>query len=200
MTATATNSISALEYFNVLSPDVAILDVDLGDRTGGIALAVQLRRKKPKLGILFCTHVLDHRLIRAPISLARTSIFLKKTGVTKVEHIENAILEAYRLAKSPDEYSQSLYPTPTLLEVRRDFAHLLKIDFELLEMVAQGKSNKEIARARGTTIKSCENSISRLAKKLEVPFLPEINQRVVLTRRYFELLGKLGEPTEPKNS
>jgi DNA-binding NarL/FixJ family response regulator len=51
-------------------------------------------------------------------------------------------------------------------------------------------SNKQIAEEKKITVKSCENAISRLAKKLEVPRDESTNQRVKLTKIYIELSGK----------
>ena len=50
--------------------------------------------------------------------------------------------------------------------------------------------NKNIAKARGITTKSCENAIARLAKKVNIQATENNNQRVLLTRKYFELSGK----------
>jgi DNA-binding NarL/FixJ family response regulator len=63
-------------------------------------------------------------------------------------------------------------------------------DIQLLELISQGFSNKQIAEIKKITIKSCENAISRLAKKLDVPRDPSINQRVTLSKIYGELSGK----------
>ena len=57
-------------------------------------------------------------------------------------------------------------------------------------MVASGVTNKNIAKERGITTKSCENAIARLAKKVNIQATENNNQRVLLTRKYFELSGK----------
>jgi DNA-binding NarL/FixJ family response regulator len=60
----------------------------------------------------------------------------------------------------------------------------------LLELISQGLSNKQIAEEKGITVKSCENAIARLAKKLEVPRDEKINQRVTLSKMYLKFSGK----------
>ena len=47
---------------------------------------------------------------------------------------------------------------------------LTPAEVELLRYIAEGLSNREIARIKGVKIKSCENAISRVAKKLERNF------------------------------
>jgi DNA-binding NarL/FixJ family response regulator len=57
--------------------------------------------------------------------------------------------------------------------------------------MTEGLSNKEIAAKKNIALKSCENAIARLAKKLEIPFVPETNQRVMLVRYYLKHMGKI---------
>jgi DNA-binding NarL/FixJ family response regulator len=56
--------------------------------------------------------------------------------------------------------------------------------------ISKGYSNVKIAKILKIESKSCENAISRLLKKLEIPPDKEINQRVLITQKYFELTGR----------
>jgi len=57
-------------------------------------------------------------------------------------------------------------------------------EIELLRYIAEGLSNREIARLKGVKIKSCENAISRVAKKLDIRQSPATNQRVLLAKEF----------------
>jgi DNA-binding CsgD family transcriptional regulator len=63
-------------------------------------------------------------------------------------------------------------------------------DIELLKLLSDGLSNKQIAEIKSITTKSCENAIARLAKKLKVLNTPETNQRVLMAKEYLKLSGK----------
>jgi DNA-binding NarL/FixJ family response regulator len=63
--------------------------------------------------------------------------------------------------------------------------------YELIRLIAEGLSNKEIASRKVVTIKSAENSIARLAKKLKIQDLTANSQRVLIAKKYFELIGKV---------
>ncbi len=65
--------------------------------------------------------------------------------------------------------------------------NLSQTERELLQYISAGLSNREIARVRNIQIKSCENAISRLAKKLDIPFSPETNQRVLLAKAFEQI-------------
>jgi len=185
---TATEAPAAIEYFNRIKPDVVILDIDLGPGPTGVDLAVHMRSKSPMLGVLFCTSIDDKRLVSAPARLLESSFYLPKQNITKIEMIESAIRESIRLVRSPEGASLDIY---RLNEAKSKLASISDSDLQLLKLVASGLSNKEIAFDKGIALKSCENAIARLAKKLDIPFTIDTNQRVLLTRKYFEYMGKI---------
>jgi DNA-binding NarL/FixJ family response regulator len=67
---------------------------------------------------------------------------------------------------------------------------LSPVELELLAFMADGLSNREIARVKGVKIKSCENAISRIAKKLDIRQSPATNQRVLLVRKFLSIQGE----------
>jgi DNA-binding NarL/FixJ family response regulator len=165
---------------------VLITEVDLHTGlkgTTGVDLADHLRSIFPMLGIVFCTSLRDKSLVSAPPRLLETSYFLPKSKITKMNMIELAIKESIRLIRSPETPTHDIY----LINIESQAnLGLTKADVLLLAHIAHGLSNKEIALNKGIALKSCENAIARLAKKMEIPFLPETNQRVMLVREYFK--------------
>jgi len=188
---TATESATAIEYFGRVKPDVLFTEIDLGngpDGTTGIDLAVHLRSSFPMLGIVFCSSILSKNMISAPPRLLETAYFLPKSRITKMDIIELAIKESVRLIRSPETPSHDIFQINGDAEEKLNLA---KSDLALLSLIAHGLSNKQIAQKKGIALKSCENAIARLAKKLDVPFTPETNQRVMLVRTYFRQMGRI---------
>ena len=179
-----TNVVTAMESFKQNQPDVAILDIDLGAGPTGIDLANKIRKINHRVGIVFCTSYKDIRFIKNESHYYPPhTVLLKKSDIVNLDKVSNAIHEALELVRDadetkPDQLSEKFYKNLTTLEI------------ELLAMVASGVSNKNIAKERGISTKSCENAIARLAKKLDIPATENNNQRVLLTRKYFELSGK----------
>jgi len=179
-----TNVVSAMESFKKDQPDVAILDIDLGAGPTGIDLANKIRKINHRVAIVFCTSYKDLRFIKNESHYYPPhTVLLKKSDIVNLNKVSNAIHEALELVRDadetkPDQLSEKFYKNLTNLEI------------ELLAMVASGVSNKNIAKERGISTKSCENAIARLAKKLDIPATENNNQRVLLTRKYFELSGK----------
>ena len=179
-----TNVVSAMESFKKNQPDVAIIDIDLGAGPTGIDLANKIRKINHRVAIVFCTSYKDIRFIKNESHYYPPhTVLLKKSDIVNIDRFSNTIHEALELVRDADEtksdqLSEKFYKNLTTLEI------------ELLAMVASGVSNKNIAKERGISTKSCENAIARLAKKLDVPATENNNQRVLLTRKYFELSGK----------
>jgi len=180
---TATDAKTALEYATKIKPDAAILDISLGAGPSGIDLANKLRAQYPRIGIILCTAFSDPRFSKTPTRLLSTCSYLPKQSVTKMDHLIEKITESIALAQDPESEVKAKATSMYL-------QNLSHADIELLELIANGLSNKQIAIEKNITTKSCENAISRLAKKLKVPSAPETNQRVLLAREYRRLAGK----------
>jgi DNA-binding NarL/FixJ family response regulator len=180
---TASNAATGYSYFEKITPDVAILDIFLGAGPSGVDLATKMRIRQPNLAILFCTSFADPRFARTSSRLLSRCAYLPKQSITKMDQLTEQIAEAQRLVRFPEEEAQRLV-------VPSELSSLSNGDIELLELISAGFSNKEIAAKREITVKSCENAIARLAKKLDVPHNTETNQRVILAKKYISLSGK----------
>ena len=180
----ASDAQSAMQYFDKARPDVVILDIDLGAGPSGIDLANKMRQISGRIAIVFCTSFKDMRFIQGDyLKYPLHTVVLKKADVVNMEKFSNAINEAVELIRKsdeskPDQLHEKYYKDLTALEI------------ELLTLIAGGHSNKQVAAEKGISLKSCENAIARLAKKLEIPATEQSNQRVLLTRKYMELSGK----------
>ena len=180
----ASDAQSAMQYFDKARPDVVILDIDLGAGPSGIDLANKMRQISGRIAIVFCTSFKDMRFIQGDyLKYPLHTVVLKKADVVNIEKFSNAINEAVELIRKsdeskPDQLHEKYYKDLTALEI------------ELLTLIAGGHSNKQVAAEKGISLKSCENAIARLAKKLEIPAAEQSNQRVLLTRKYMELSGK----------
>jgi len=180
----ASDAQSAMQYFDKARPDVVILDIDLGAGPSGIDLANKMRQISGRIAIVFCTSFKDMRFIQGDyLKYPLHTVVLKKADVVNMEKYSNAINEAVELIREsdesrPDQLHEKYYKDLTALEI------------ELLTLIAGGHSNKQVAAEKGISLKSCENAIARLAKKLEIPANEQSNQRVLLTRKYMELSGK----------
>ena len=160
-------------------PDVALIDLDLGKGPTGLDLSVALRKNLPEIGIVFLTSYKDPRLLRSSLpELPAGSIFLVKQDTNNPDFLVKKINEAAEQKNRVNESNRNL---------ESDFTDS---QIETLKLLAEGLSNSEIAKKRFVTEKAIEVTIARLAKKFDVPYDAASNQRVVLAKKVFSMMGK----------
>lgn len=171
----------AMQKFRSFKPDVSLIDIELRQGPTGVDVSHAMRKLDPNVGIVFLTSLADPRLVDSRLpELPEGSIYLRKNSIKNLSEV----IEALELAISKDLKS---------IKAKTDesFLDLSKAQFEIIRLIAQGHSNLEISKIRVTTVKSTENAISRLAKKLGITNSTTASQRVLLARKYTELTGKL---------
>lgn len=169
----------AFQYAQKLKPATALIDLDLGDGPTGIDLAHALRRINQKIGIVLLTSYEDPRLHRPNLpDLPQGARYLVKQNISTqnllVAAIKNSINSPLGLIKEEDNR----------------LTEFTDVQIETLRLVAQGLSNSEIAKIRFVTEKTVEQTITRLAKQLNISQTPNVNSRVQLARTYFSKTGK----------
>jgi DNA-binding NarL/FixJ family response regulator len=171
----------AMQKFRNFKPDVSLIDIELRQGPTGVDVSHAMRKLNPNVGIVFLTSLADPRLVDSRLpELPEGSIYLRKNSVKNLSEVT----EALELAISGDLKTIKS-------KTADDFLDLTKAQFEIIRLIAQGHSNLEISKIRVTTVKSTENAISRLAKKLGINNSTTASQRVLLARKYTELIGKV---------
>jgi DNA-binding NarL/FixJ family response regulator len=174
----------AMKTLRETNPDCALIDIELGTGPNGIDIARAFRKLKPSIGIVFLTSIVDPRLIDLKgLELPEGSIYLSKSFVSDTSEISESLHESMRLAKDKS--------SPCIIRYPKSQLQLTNGQFELIRLIADGLSNKEIARKKFVTLKSTENSIARLAKKLDLKDTNTNSQRVLIAKRYFQMIGKV---------
>jgi DNA-binding NarL/FixJ family response regulator len=178
---TANSASSAMHIFRSFQPNVCLLDIELRVGPTGIDVSHAMRRLNPNVGIVFLTSLADPRLVDSKIpERPEGSMYLMKSAVKDIEEI----VETLKLVRDGDAKVLKS-------KVELHFLDLTNTQFEIMRLIAQGNSNIEISKIRVTTVKSTENAIARLAKKIGIPNSTSASQRVLIARRYAELTGKI---------
>lgn len=178
---TANSASAAMQIFRIFTPDVCLIDIELKIGPTGIDVSHAMRRLDSNVGIVFLTSLADPRLVDSRIpELPEGAIYLMKSAVKDLQEIVSAI-QAVRTGSTK---SRKGVPEPNFLDLTTG-------QFEIMRLIAAGNSNIEISKLRVTTVKSTENAIARLAKKLGIPNSTNASQRVLIARKYSELTGKI---------
>lgn len=176
----APNAKSALEEFDKQKPASVLIDLHLGDGPTGLDLSRSLRAKAPEVGIVFLTSFESPKLLDKDFSgLPSGSQYLNKRKIESV----NEILQAIQRSIAKDRKS-------ALMETE-GIAELTPRQLEVLELVAQGATNQEIAKNLFLTPKAVEAILLRVSKKLSLRTDQNLNQRIQMAKAYLRAIGRI---------
>lgn len=178
----------ALKTATKMRVDVAVLDLDLGRGPTGLDLALGLRRNLPNIGIVFLTSYKDPRLLGSSSNMAPYgSVYLQKNSLGDFSRLKRAIERSVVLARNADNKSNVDVKT---LGATSD---LTNTQIDIIRLVAEGKSNQEIAAPREVSEKSIEQTLSRILKKTGISMDDKKNRRVELALYYMRQVGVLND-------
>jgi len=146
-------------------PDVAILDIELGDQMNGIQIGLLLRRKLPHVGIILLS---NHSSPQFVSSLPREAIagwsYLLKKTVSDLSALERAIEGATSgFVVLDPQIVTGMQPRPG-----GRVSKLTPRQREVLGLIAQGFTNASIAQQLFLSEKSVENQINAIYHQLEI--------------------------------
>ena len=167
----------AIRELSEVDVDVLIADIHLGSELSGADVARVAEEHNPDIGVVYLTSYEDPRLAHggAPVLLVKNSVYLVKQSIES----GTELVEAIETVRNKKGGGLSTPATP--------LAKLTDRQMQTLALLAEGLSNKEIARKKGITEQSVAISINRISKALGVSQHLDRNQRVHLARVY---LGK----------
>jgi len=186
--ATAATASEALGHARFLQPDIAVVDLDLGEGPTGIDVARGLRKIVPSIAILMLSTYTDPRLIgHNQASLPPGAQYLTKAAVSDSTVLQQA-LEVAAMA-----WDDSRAPVTPTRDVKSATPRLSDLQIELLRLIAAGHSNAEIAQRKHITVQSVEKAVNRLIKELGIQVGKSQNPRVTIAQTYFRLTGAVSD-------
>ena len=171
----ASNGREAVKMALELTPDVVVLDLSMPE-LNGLEATRQIRRELPETEVLiFTMHDTEH-LIREVLAAGARGYVLKSDVA---RHLTSAV-EALSLHKPffTATVSQALLDaflqTNTGSDEKSVFRTLTDREREILQMLAEGKSNKQIAISLGISVKTVETHRATVMRKLEINSIVEL--------------------------
>lgn len=160
----AENGLIGYEKALSLRPDVILMDLVM-DVMDGIEATKKILIDWPEAKILIVTSFIDDEKVYPAIQ-AGASGYLLKTSTAK--EIANAIRATNRGEQvlEPEVTTKIVHQAKyTVKELHED---LTNRESEVLQLIAQGKSNQEIADELFITLKTVKTHVSNILAKLEV--------------------------------
>jgi DNA-binding NarL/FixJ family response regulator len=160
----ASTAEQALSRIPALKPDVAVLDVRLED-SDGVTVCREIKSRMPELGCLMLTSFADDEALFAAIMAGASGYVLKQIrggdllgAIRRVGAGESLIDPSLtrrvmdRLRSGPDEDERIARLTPQ--------------ERKILDLVAEGKTNRQIGESLFLAEKTVKNYVSNMLAKL----------------------------------
>jgi two-component system, NarL family, response regulator DegU len=162
----AKDGVECLSLINKIPADVLLLDINM-PKKNGIEVLQSLKNKRKKIKVLILTiHNETEYLIKA-VDIGVNGYILKDSGF---DELKNAI----HIVHEGESYIQpSLIPALNSRLVKRDVEKekielLSKREMGVLILVAQGFSNRDIAKKLEISERTVKNHLSNIFKKIQV--------------------------------
>ncbi|MFI1282249.1 LuxR C-terminal-related transcriptional regulator [Streptomyces sp. NPDC020858] len=168
-----------------LKPDVAVVDVRLPPSftDEGLQATLQARRQIPGLPVLVLSQHVEQLYARELLESGTGGIgYLLKDRVFNAEQFIDAVrrVSAGGTAMDPQVISQILARNTR----REPLGHLTPREREVLELMAEGRSNAAISQQLVITERSVAKHTSNIFAKLELPPSDDDNRRVLAVLAY----------------
>jgi two-component system response regulator DegU len=162
-----------LKAIDNLPPDVALLDID-GSAESGLDLARKIKARSPNIGVIVLTSSPDDNQLFLVLK-AQAVAYLNKevTGQQLVDTIrrvakgEHPINEALtNRPKVAEHVLQQFQELSSRSEAEAFISPLTPREIEILEYIAQGFLNKQIAAELGISEQTIKNHVTSILRKL----------------------------------
>jgi two-component system nitrate/nitrite response regulator NarL len=164
----AVNGQEAITKTKELSPDIILMDLDM-PKMGGLEATRVIRKEFPNTRVLILSMHTDKAVVLQIIQSGAQGYVLKDAppadllrAIESVDHNEPFF--------SPDinQIVLNQYLAETGAEQAPTAAKLTKREREVLAMVAEGRSNKEMADKMGVGVRTVETHRERMMAKLKI--------------------------------
>jgi DNA-binding NarL/FixJ family response regulator len=184
--AEASSAEELLRAVDAIEPDVAIVDIRMPPTHSdeGLRAAREIRDRHPRIGIMILSeHVQAGTATRALVESPERLGYLLKERVTDVDDFVSTLQHVARGGSALDPTVVS-----RLLAAPNDgpLKTLTAREREVLQLVAEGRSNQAIADALVITLRSAEKYVSSIFAKLGLPDTGTEHRRVLAVLQFLQ--------------
>jgi DNA-binding NarL/FixJ family response regulator len=175
--STAASAADAKRIIKVVNPDAVVLDINLGPVPDGFDIADNLKKTTPDIAIVFLTSLPDPRFAgRDDKAVYKNAAYLNKhllsDSNTLIESLEAVLTERGVAAFKHHQLED------------RPLVNLSKTQIQVLQLIAEGMTNQQIADVRQRSLAATESAITRTLEALGIDADAQQNVRVAAAMRY----------------
>jgi two-component system, NarL family, response regulator NreC len=157
----------AIERVRALDPDVVLMDIAMPG-LGGLEAALELKKEGARARVLILSQYEDREYVRRLLKAGVAGYVLKKSAGTD---LAAAIRAVHRggLVLDPEVARAAMEEASPAASGSADpYESLTDREKQVLKLVAEGKSNKEVAELLGISVKTAMSHRERMMEKLQL--------------------------------
>ena len=165
----------AVELTKSLKPDVVVMDIGMPN-LNGIEAARQIREIRPDAAVVMLSMHSDEGYVLRALGAGARAYLLKDSATTDLVQAIRAVVEGKSFFSPTvskvllQDYMRKLQRSGT----EDSYDLLSPREREVLQLVAEGKSNKEVASLLNLSVYTVETHRAKIMQKLSLKGVPEL--------------------------
>jgi DNA-binding NarL/FixJ family response regulator len=171
----AVNGREAVEKAKLLKPDVAVVDIGMPE-LDGVEVAREIRETVPNTKVLVLSMHESDQMVRRALDAGARGYLLKSDLTECLAKAVEAVAEGKRFLtpKVSEIVLEGFLKTSSQHQHRRAGPRTTPRELEIIRLLAEGKTNKEIAAQLGITVRTVESHRAKIMLKLGLHSLAEL--------------------------
>lgn len=175
----ATNGRDLVTDVDQLKPDVVLLDLSM-PILNGMEAARQIRARNPEVKIVVVTQKSDREYVQAALRVGASAYVLKQAATTEIRSALREVLAGrYYVTPALRKGIPDAVYNPTKNPSELFGNALTPRQREVLQLVAEGKSNKEIAAILNVSVKTVDFHKAAITEELGLHSTAELTRYAI---------------------
>lgn len=172
----AEDGYQALDLIEEYTPDIAIIDISM-PKLNGLETTRKINEKGLDTSVIFLSMYDDEGYIRRAVKIGASGYLLKEDAINELEEAIDAVKNGYYYL-SPPILTKLMNMTKRGLEaIEPDkLEQLTSREREVLQLIAEGNSNKEIAEILSRSVETVRTHRANLMEKLDLHAADEVRE------------------------
>ncbi|GMQ61952.1 response regulator transcription factor [Vallitalea maricola] len=196
LVASAENGYEAVMFAGMYKPDIILMDIEMENQMAGITAAKQINDTLSAIKIIMLTVCDRSEIVVAAFQTGIVDYILK---TAEPEEIIDAIRSAHKnlspirpiiAEKIRKEFRESKIKEQSLLYVLKLISELTSSELEVLKLLCDGMTRKQIAQLRFVEVGTIKKQINSILKKCEQNRTKDLIY-IIKELRIFDILKKL---------
>lgn len=163
----ATTGAEAVEVAETTHPDLVVMDLHM-PALDGVQATRQLVASHPDIAVLVLTMHEDDDLLSSALQAGARGYVLKGSGHEEITNVLRSLMQG-GAAFGAGVAEQVLRRLSGRVQPRTAFPQLSRRELEVLDLLARGTGNQDIARQLWLSPKTVRNHVANIIAKLDVP-------------------------------